>query len=100
MPLTDAKVKVLYGRARQEEEVDKGEDGRGRTPQGTEIPAAPLSLCRKAAPLALDVYPDVSLKLARQARDYARALLVQDSDSGEQRKADRAEAKRRTWNPP
>lgn len=40
--------------------------------------------------LALGVYPDVSLSLARDRRDDARKLLAQDIDPGKNRKATKA----------
>ena len=40
--------------------------------------------------LALDVYPDVSLKMARLARDKARELLAQGINPCEQKKQDKA----------
>jgi integrase len=44
--------------------------------------------------LACGVYPDVSLKLARQRRDEARRMLAEGLDPGEEKKAARAEAVR------
>ena len=44
----------------------------------------------KQKTLALGVYPDVSLKDARQRRDDARKLLADDVDPGENRKAMKA----------
>ena len=44
----------------------------------------------KQKTLALGVYPDVSLKDARQQRDDARKLLSDDTDPGENRKAIKA----------
>ena len=44
--------------------------------------------------LALDVYPDVSLKMARLARDKARELLAQGINPCEQKKQDKAKARR------
>ena len=44
----------------------------------------------KQKTLALGVYPDVSLKDARQRRDDARKLLADDIDPGENRKAIKA----------
>ncbi len=40
--------------------------------------------------LALGVYPEVSLSLARERRDEARKLLAQDIDPGEHKKATKA----------
>jgi len=41
--------------------------------------------------LSLGVYPDVSLKQARERRDAARKLLAEGIDPGSQRQADKAE---------
>ncbi len=48
----------------------------------------------KRKTLALGAYPDVSLSEARNLRDAAKKLLAKGIDPGEQKKADRAEAKR------
>lgn len=100
MPWPDSWGKALYGRARKGEKVGKEVDGGGLNLQGGKYWRLSYRFAGKQKTLALGVYPDVSLKMARQARDQARALLAKGSDPGEQRKADRAEAKRRTWNPP
>lgn len=42
--------------------------------------------------LSLGVYPEISLKDARQRRDDARKLLANDVDPGENRKAAKAPA--------
>lgn len=44
----------------------------------------------KQKTLSLGVYPDISLKVARERRDEARALLAQGVDPGENRKAQKA----------
>lgn len=43
----------------------------------------------KEKTLAIGVYPDVSLAMARQSRDQARTLLSQEIDPGQHRKATR-----------
>jgi integrase len=48
--------------------------------------------------LSLGVYPDVSLKDARQRRDDARKLLANDTDPGENRKAVKAAKSERAAN--
>ncbi|MGA7180456.1 MAG: tyrosine-type recombinase/integrase [Thiobacillaceae bacterium] len=51
----------------------------------------PLStIAPKEKLLSLGVYPDVSLKDARERRDAARKLLANDTDPGEARKAQKA----------
>ena len=42
--------------------------------------------------LALGKWPDVGLKMARQRRDEARALVAQGVDPSEKRKQDKADA--------
>ena len=44
----------------------------------------------KEGMLSLGTYPDVPLKLARQRRDEARAIVAAGADPSEQRKADKA----------
>ncbi len=92
MPLTDSKVKALYGRARKGEKVGKEADGGGLNLQGGKYWRFSCRFAGKQKTLALGVYPDVSLKLARQAGDQDRELFAQGTDPGEQRKAHRAEA--------
>ncbi|QSI78690.1 tyrosine-type recombinase/integrase [Niveibacterium microcysteis] len=46
--------------------------------------------------LALGVFPEVSLKDARDRRDAARRLLSEGTDPGEQRRVDKAAARRAT----
>ena len=74
MPLTDSRGKALYGRARKGEKVDKEADGGGLNLQGGKYGACRFAGGQKS--LALGMYPDVSLKGARQIRDQARELLT------------------------
>ena len=55
---------------------------------------SPTYFAGKKKRLAFGVYPDVSLKAARQAREKARELLAQGIDPAEKKKAERAEAER------
>src|SRR3569832_1113982 len=48
--------------------------------------------------LSLGIYPDVSLKVARERRDEARKLLVDDIDPSQQRKAMKTARAGRTAN--
>src|SRR3569833_3389991 len=48
--------------------------------------------------LSLGIYPDVSLKVARERRDEARKLLVEDIDPSQQRKAMKTARAGRTAN--
>ena len=90
MALTDTRARALHGQAQKDGKAGKESDGGGLN--GREILASLLSFYRKT--LSLGVYPDVSLKMARQARDRTRVLLAQGIAPGEQRKADKAEAVR------
>lgn len=53
---------------------------------------------KKEKLLSLGIYPDVSLKLARERRDSARKLLADGIDPGEQRKNEKAERSERLAN--
>ncbi|MBL8438427.1 MAG: integrase arm-type DNA-binding domain-containing protein [Zoogloeaceae bacterium] len=52
----------------------------------------------KRKTLSMGVYPDVSLKDARERRDQARKLLAQDIDPGENRKVQKAAKQERAAN--
>ena len=57
-------------------------------PNGSKYFRLKYRFCGKERPpLALGVYPDTSLKQARERRDEARALLVNGIDPGEHKKA-------------
>ncbi len=90
MPLTDTKLKALFAKSQRGESVGKESDGGGLNFQNGKYWRLSYRFAGKQKTLALGVYPDVSLKLARTARDKARELLAQGIDPGEQRKAERA----------
>ncbi len=94
MALTDAKVRGLHGRMQKGEKVGKESDGGGLNFQDGKYWRLSYRFAGKQKSLALGVYPDVSLKMARQARDRARELLSQGIDPGEKKKAEKAEAER------
>ena len=94
MALTDAKVRGLHGRMQKGEKVGKESDGGGLNFQDGKYWRLSYRFVGKQKSLALGVYPDVSLKMARQARDRARELLSQGIDPGEKKKAEKAEAER------
>ena len=94
MPLTDTKVRALHGRMVKGENVGKESDGGGLNFQSGKYWRMSYRFAGKQKTLALGVYPDVSLKMARQARDRARELLAQGIDPAERKKADKVEAKR------
>ena len=94
MPLTDTKVRALYARAQRGEAVGKEADGGGLNFQDGKYWRLSFRFAGKQKTLALGVYPAVSLKAARQARDAARELLAQGIDPAEKKKADKEEAVR------
>ena len=61
MPLTDSKVKALYGRARKGETVGKEADGGGLNLQGGKYWRLSYRFAGKQKTLALGVYPGGSL---------------------------------------
>lgn len=60
--------------------------------------AAQVPFWSKEKRLSLGVYPDISLKEARERRDDARKLLANDIDPSENRKAVKAAKVERTGN--
>ena len=71
---------------------ERGKEAGGLNLQGGKYRRFSCRFAGKQKTLALGVYPDVSLKLARQDGDQDRELFAQGTDPGEQRKAHRAEA--------
>lgn len=94
MSLTDTKIRALHGRMIKGEKVGKEADGGGLNFQDGKYWRLSYRFAGKQKTLALGVYPDVSLKIARQKRDWARELLARGIDPAEQKKADKAEAAR------
>lgn len=92
MPLTDTAVR----NAKPGEKPVKLYDERGLfiiiTPAGGKWWRFRYSFGGKEKLLSLGVYPDVSLKEAREKRDEARKLIAQGADPGAERKADKAAA--------
>ena len=62
------------------------------TPNGGKWWRMRYTLGGKEKTLSLGVYPGIGLKLARQRRDEARALIAQGIDPSQQRKEDKAAA--------
>ena len=94
MPLTDTKIRALYGRMLKGKKVGKESDGGGLNFQDGKYWRLSYRFAGKQKTLALGVYPDVSLKTARQRREWARELLARGIDPAEQKKTDKAEAER------
>ena len=90
MPLTAIQVQ----NAKPDSRTRKLFDGRGLflevTPKGGKRWRLKYRFHRKEKLLSLGVYPDISLKEARQRRDAARNLLAHDVDPSAARKAERA----------
>jgi integrase len=89
MPITDIQIKrAAFGRGK-----NKRFDGGGLflwlKPNGAKLWRWKYSHRGAEKQLALGVYPEVSLKEARQQRDEARQLLRQDIDPGARRKSER-----------
>ena len=72
MPLTDTKVRALYGKAQKGESVGKESDGGGLNLQSGKYWRLSYRFNGRQKTLALGVYPAVSLKSARLARDKAK----------------------------
>lgn len=101
MPLTDVEVK----RAKATDKPVKMSDGGGlfllvqsTDPKDSKYWRLAYRFAGKQKTLALGVYPDVSLKDARQRRDDARKLLADGVDPGENRKAVKAAKTERAAN--
>ncbi len=86
MSLTDVKVRTT----KSQEKAFKLSDEKGLflfvTPNGGKYWRLKYRYQSKEKLLALGVYPDVSLAVAREKRDDARKLLASDIDPGEHRK--------------
>lgn len=86
MALTDIKVRA----AKSQEKAYKLSDEKGLflyiTQSGSKYWRLKYRYLGKEKLLALGVYPDVSLALARERRDEARKLLASDIDPSEHRK--------------
>jgi hypothetical protein len=83
MPLTDAKCRSAQPAPR----LQKLTDGGGLQPTGARLWRLAYRFDGKQKPLALGVYPAVSLARARQAREDARRRLAEGLGSGAREKA-------------
>ncbi|MBF0131159.1 MAG: integrase arm-type DNA-binding domain-containing protein [Magnetococcales bacterium] len=96
MPLTDTATK----QAKPKEKLFRLSDAGGLylevTPSGGKLWRLKYRFGGKEKRLAFGVYPEVSLKQARERRDEARRLLAEGIDPGEHRKITRAMDKSRT----
>lgn len=98
MKLTEIAVR----KAKPETKPYKMSDGRGMylevASNGSKYWRLKYRFGGKEKRLALGVYPDVSLALARERRDAARKLLAQDIDPGETKKAAKAAGSEKATN--
>jgi DNA-binding CsgD family transcriptional regulator len=90
MPLSD---KAIFT-AKPESKARKLFDGGGLyvevTPSGGKLWRLKYRFGGREKRLAFGAYPDIGLKLAREKRDVARAMLASGVDPGEHRKAEKA----------
>lgn len=90
MPLTDTQIR----RAKAGEKTYKLSDERGLylevAPNGSKWWRFKYRFEGKEKRLSLGVYPDISLKTARERRDEARRLVATQIDPSEKRKAEKA----------
>ena len=95
MPLSDAAIRQAQPRNKPR----KLYDSRGLyleiAPRGTKAWRFKYRFADKEKRISLGLYPDVSLKLARQRRNEARQLLAQDIDPSAYRKAQKQS--KRQW---
>ena len=91
LPLTDVQIK----NAKPKEKRFKLADGSGLylevLPTGSKSWRFKYMFQGKEKRLVFGLWPDVSLKYARQRRDEARSLVAEGIDPGEKRKQDKAE---------
>jgi integrase len=87
MPLTDTAVKSAKPTDKTQRLFDAGGLYLEISPAGGKWWRLKYRFGGKEKRLSLGVYPDVSLKDARERRDDARKLLARDVDPGEARKA-------------
>ena len=90
MPLSD----IVIRKAKPADKPVRLFDGGGLyleiSPTGGELWRLKYRFGGKEKRLALGIYPDVSLALAREGRDEARKLLAQEIDPGEHRKVQKS----------
>ena len=98
MPLTDTAIR----NAKPSDKARKMFDSRGLylevSPRGGKWWRLKYRFAGKEKRLSLGVYPDVSLKMARERRDEARKLLANEVDPSEHRKAIKAARDERSAN--
>lgn len=89
MALSDTKIKSLKAKAKKYLEADEKGLYLEVKPNGTKRWVFRFRFLEKRPDMALGVYPDISLKLARQRRDEARELVAQGIDPRVIKKAEK-----------
>lgn len=90
MPLTNAAIKSAKPGPKTKKMFDGGGLYLEVTPRGGTWWRWKYRYLGKDKRLSMGVYPDISLKVARERRDDARKLLANGIDPSEHRKANRA----------
>lgn len=98
MPLTDTAIRNAKPAAKPVRLFDAGGLYLEVAPSGGKWWRLKYRVDGKEKRLSLGVYPEVSLKAARERRDEARALLAAGVDPGEQRKAQKLAGAERSAN--
>ena len=90
MPLTDTAIKNAKPGAKTQKLFDANGLYLEVSPTGGKWWRLKYRMAGKEKRLSLGTYPETSLKLARERRDAARALIAEGSDPSEDRKATKA----------
>ncbi|WGL16202.1 integrase arm-type DNA-binding domain-containing protein [Microbulbifer bruguierae] len=87
MPLSDTKIRALKPRDRKYIEADEKGLAIEVTPTGSKRWVFRFRLHGKRPEMALGLYPDISLKRARELRDEARKYVAEDIDPRDVKRA-------------
>lgn len=98
MPLTDTAIRTIKPAAKAQRLFDGGGLYLEVAPSGGKWWRLKYRFGGKEKRISLGIYPEVSLKDARQRRDEARKLLANDVDPGENRKVQKAAKEERAAN--
>ena len=98
MPLTDTAIRTAKPSAKPVRMFDGGGLYLELSPAGGKLWRLKYRFSGKEKRLALGVYPEISLKDARERREHARKLLANDVDPGENRKVQKAAKVERSAN--
>ena len=92
LPLTDVQIRSAKPQAKAFKLADGGGLYLEVLPTGGKSRRMKYRSAGQEKRLVFGLWPDVSLKQARQRRDEARALLAEGVDPGEKRKQDKTKA--------